>query len=77
MSQKLATFKIDEDLWEAFKAVALEENQSASEMLKEFVKWVLAGNRLSSTKTPDELENRIDALIEKKLTERLGKHQAA
>lgn len=60
MSQKLATFKVDEEKWKAFQEIAETEGSSASAMLKEFIDWVLEGNHLKEATTPD-IEERIDA----------------
>lgn len=77
MAQKLGTFKIDEEKWEAFKALAEERKSSASEMIKEFIDWALAGNSLSiDPAVPDDIDSRIEALLDKKLDERLGKSAA-
>jgi hypothetical protein len=62
MSQKLATFKIDEEKWKAFQEIAETESTSASAMLKEFVEWTLSGNRLNKVSTLD-IEQRIDAKL--------------
>ncbi|MUH00358.1 hypothetical protein F7734_52055 [Scytonema sp. UIC 10036] len=44
---KLATFRLEEDIWDAFLAATKEEGVSASSALLEFVKWYVAGNRLA------------------------------
>jgi len=62
MSQKLATFKIEEEDWKAFQEIAEGEGSSASAMLKEFIRWSLAGNRLNKTSTSD-IDERIDAKL--------------
>lgn len=81
MSLKLATFKIDEDKWKAFQEVAEAENSSASAMLKDFINWVIAGNRLKNEEadTPD-IDHRIDsklAAIKEEILEQLRGELAA
>lgn len=62
MSQKLATFKVDEEKWKAFQEIADAENTSASAMLKDFIDWVIEGNRLKESTTPN-IDQRIDAKL--------------
>lgn len=76
---KLATFKIDPELWEEFKGKA----GNASEVLKAFVEQYVAGNigldLNSGTITQQELDERIEAVLNKRLAdieERLGKLNA-
>jgi hypothetical protein len=62
---KLATFRVEEDVWEAFLAATKEEGVSASSALLEFVRWYVAGNRLAKpeTITDDNIEQIVDARI--------------
>jgi len=76
---KLATFKIDPDLWDEFKGKA----GNASEVLKAFIEQYVSGNidldLSSSTVTQHELNQRIEAALDKRLEdieERLGKLSA-
>jgi hypothetical protein len=62
MNMKLATFKIEEEKWKAFQEIAEAEGSSASALLKDFINWTLAGNRLNETVTPD-IDERIDAKL--------------
>ncbi len=63
---KLATFRLDEEVWEAFLATTKEEGVSASSVLLDFVKWYVAGNRLQKLDQPyiGNIEQMIDERIE-------------
>ncbi|MDF5717594.1 MAG: hypothetical protein PUP93_27935 [Rhizonema sp. NSF051] len=73
---KLATFRLDEEVWEAFLMATKEENASASSVLLEFVKWYVAGNRLQKPDLPysGNIEQIIDeriALLQTKIEDRI------
>ncbi|BAZ71342.1 hypothetical protein NIES4106_61390 (plasmid) [Fischerella sp. NIES-4106] len=63
MSQKLATFKIDEEKWKAFQEAAAVDGASASSLLKDFIDWYMAGNRLEK---PDVSTPGVDQRIEER-----------
>jgi hypothetical protein len=66
MSDKvLATFRIDPDKWEAFKALASERGNNASAMLVEFVEDCVGGNTrpAQTTDTNSKIDERIDERI--------------
>lgn len=68
MSDKtLATFRLDPELWEAFKLQARKNGQTASDALTDFVKGYVAGTdtRPSQPETSnlDNLDARIDERI--------------
>jgi hypothetical protein len=83
MAEKiLATFRIDSDKWEQFKARTGEKNSSASAMLLEFVDWYLAGNELPSRRQADLgnlealLDNRLHSMLDERLDQRWSAMQA-
>lgn len=83
MAEKiLATFRIDSDKWEQFKARTGEKKSSASAMLLEFVDWYLAGNELPSRKQADLgdlealLDNRLHSMLDQYLDKRWSAMQA-
>lgn len=82
---KLATFRVEEDIWEAFLVATKEEGASASSALLEFVKWYVAGNRLAKPEVVSDsdieqivdnriasLESQLDARIAALIDSRLG-----
>lgn len=80
MTQKLATFKIDSDRWQAFIDRANEGGSSASALLKWFVDAYLEGNLdPSQYQAPSSLDNILDERLAplqqaiSDLDERLGK----
>lgn len=75
MTEKvLATFRIEASDWESFKNAAMAEGSNASEIMKEFVRWYLAGNRLESPTviTPTNLDNSVPERLDS-LEQRLDK----
>ncbi len=61
---KLATFRVETYIWEAFLDATKEEGVSASSALLEFVKWYVAGNRLAKPEVAtSNIEKMIDARI--------------
>ncbi|NJR61224.1 MAG: hypothetical protein HC769_21760 [Cyanobacteria bacterium CRU_2_1] len=77
MSTILATFKIEPDRWNAFKAKAQEEEKSASSVLKDFIDHYLDGSiELPTELTGIDIDARIDAKLEKFEAEILGKSPA-
>ena len=66
--ERLATFKIDSDRWESFKAKAQGDNTNASELLKRFIDAYLqgsidAGIDGSLDRIDSNLDQRIDRAI--------------
>jgi hypothetical protein len=71
---QLATFRIEPELWESFKAQARKNGKSASDVLLDFVKtYVAGGSAIAPTEAPqlDNLDARIDEKIAP-LVERLA-----
>lgn len=64
---KLATFRIEEEDWQAFLERTKKMNTSASAVLQNFVKWVNAGNQLDEPVSPLEQTSDIEERIEAKL----------
>lgn len=63
---QLATFRIEPELWEAFKAQARKNGRTASDVLTDFVQtYVEGGSAITSTVTVqlDNLDFRIDEKI--------------
>ncbi len=80
---QLATFRIEPELWESFKAQARKNGLTASDVLNDFVQtYVAGGSAIAPTESPqlDNLDARIDEKIAP-LVERLaaleGKSPAA
>lgn len=83
---QLATFRVDPELWESFKAQARKQGRTASDVLIDFVQSYVGG---ATAETPqlDNLDSRIDekvveaiAPLKSQLDElrtELGKSQAA
>ncbi|MGG6266218.1 hypothetical protein ACQ4M3_05185 [Leptolyngbya sp. AN03gr2] len=85
---RLATFKCDAELWEAFKSKAAENNTNASALLKEFIQAFLQGDIQikpdGSIDTAAALDERISGIVDQlvndrltKLEKRLGKSNVA
>lgn len=84
--QKLATFKIDEEMWESFKTLCEENGTSASRTLINFIKGCLSAGKLdeivlapppeqdsqNQTIDIDALEARLMARFEARLEEALA-----
>ena len=81
MESKLATFKIDPQLWDEFKAKAIAHNSNASAVLKAFVEAYVSDRvDLSIDANQDGIEALIDARIDERLRgidQRLGELNAA
>jgi len=83
MSEKLATFRLDAEMWEAFKARAKAEGTDASTLLRNYVSGYLDGNLDTGIDRIDRNLDGIDsaiASIHARLNEfddRLGKWNAA
>lgn len=63
---QLATFRIEPELWEAFKAQARKNGKTASDVLTDFVQsYVDGGSVIAPTETPqlDNLDTRIDEKV--------------
>lgn len=68
MSDKtqLATFRIEPELWEAFKAQARKNGKTASDVLTDFVQTYVAGGSAiapAETLQLDNLDSRIDEKV--------------
>ncbi|NJL43228.1 MAG: hypothetical protein HC935_07650 [Pseudanabaena sp. SU_2_4] len=64
----LATFRVESDLWEQFKARATENRYSASALLLQFVEDYVLGNvpdAIDGNTRIDNLDRRIDGLDER------------
>mgnify|MGYP000167501832 CR=1 FL=1 len=80
---QLATFRIEPDVWEAFKAQARRNGKTASDVLNEFCKSYSegSGEAIASTERIDDIDSRIDEKLlplQQQLDELrglLGKHQ--
>lgn len=75
---KLATFKIDPEVWNRFKSKAAANKTNASALLKDFIRAYLDG-RISPDGVADDVTAKIQAIEAKyaELDERLGKLNAA
>lgn len=83
--QKLATFKIEEESWEAFKALCDSQGTSASRTLISFIEQSLSAGKIDESLLPkpkgsiandvnlDEIEARLMARFEAKLEAALEK----
>lgn len=57
----MATFRLPEDTWEAFKALCKENETNASSALKQYIEMALAARTLyteSMDKTPESIDKR-------------------
>ena len=75
---KLATFRIDDEAWQAFLDATKQEGVSASSALVDFVNWYIAGNRITQPEQPktNDIEHLIEsriATLEAKLENRIAK----
>lgn len=61
---QLATFRVEPELWEAFKAQSRKGGKTASDVLNEFVQNYVSST-IASTEKPqlDNLETRIDERV--------------
>ncbi len=61
---QLATFRVEPELWEAFKAQSRKSGKTASDVLNEFVQNYVS-SAIAFTETPqlDNLEARIDERV--------------
>lgn len=62
---QLATFRVEPELWEAFKTQARKNGRTATDVLIDFVQTYVEGGAITSTETIqlDNLETRIDEKI--------------
>ncbi len=62
---QLATFRVEPELWEAFKAQARKNGKTASDVLNEFVQTYAGDISVSDTQRlgTDNLDSRIDEKI--------------
>ncbi len=63
---QLATFRVEPELWEEFKAQARRNGRTASEALTEFVQNYVAAGNVPTSAFPaqiDNLESRIDEKV--------------
>jgi predicted DNA-binding protein len=67
IKSQLATFRVEPELWEAFKAQARKDGRTASEVLNEFVQSYIQTRVITSTEVAqpvlDNLESRIDEKV--------------
>jgi hypothetical protein len=68
---QLATFRIEPELWEAFKAQARKNGKSASDVLLDFVRTYVAGGSASAPTEAPQLDN-LDARIDEKVIEAIA-----
>jgi hypothetical protein len=62
---QLATFRVEPDLWEAFKAQARKNGRTASDVLTDFVQnYVTGGDAIASD--PNQIDN-LDSRIDEKI----------
>ena len=74
----LATFRIESEKWESFKALATSNGSNASAILTQFIETCLDTNQLpsqtSATQSPSNNDNHLDKLeemIDKRIDTRL------
>ncbi|MBD2060678.1 hypothetical protein NDI37_25495 [Funiculus sociatus GB2-A5] len=68
---QLATFRVEPELWEEFKAQARRNGKTASDALTDFVQnYVAAGDVLASA-FPAEIDN-LESRIEERVTEAIA-----
>lgn len=74
--KSLATFRIEPEKWEAFKALATSNGSNASAVLIDFIETCLATNRIhieSSASTTNFNLDDINVLIDKRIKHHLSK----
>lgn len=68
----LATFRINQDEWKDFMALAKAEGKSASAVLVDFIHWYRSGNRIAAdTKSSTHLDN-LTVLIDERMKAKLN-----
>ena len=68
---QLATFRVEPELWEAFKAQARKNGLTASDVLNSFVQsYVSSGSAIAPTEV-NQLDN-LDARIDEKVIEAIA-----
>lgn len=83
MASNLRNFRIDDDSWEAFKALCQRSGTNASEALQQFIARAIAADSLESGNTAGpslgDIEKAIEPLRDElsQLRESLGKSIAA
>lgn len=63
MTDKLATFRVNDDEWEAFKEAAKQDGSNASAELIRFIRAYQNGFRLDREESPAKIENSIESAI--------------
>ncbi len=67
MPEKLATFRCDDALWEAFKQKAKANGSNASAVLLQYVRAYIDGFSTDTDSNPEHLDARINAHLERQL----------
>lgn len=71
-NKRLATFRIDREMWESFKTMCTANGSNASAVLTEFVRSYGAPNSQSPTPNPQMLHpDSVEQSLDKRITERL------
>lgn len=68
---QLATFRIEPDLWEEFKAQARRNGKTASDALTDFVQNYVTAGDVPTAAFPVELDN-IESRLDEKVTEAIA-----
>ncbi len=69
---QLATFRIEPNLWEAFKAQARKNGKTASDVLIDFVQtYVEGGSAITPTETPLQIDN-LELCIDEKVVQAIA-----
>jgi hypothetical protein len=67
MHEKLATFRCNDALWEAFKQKAKANGSNASAVLLQYVRAYIDGSDADIGSHPEHLDARINAHLERRL----------
>lgn len=71
-SKQLATFRLDSELWEAFKQEARRNGKSASDVLVEFVASYVKNASGAAIQQIDNLEKLLESHLDELLSDRLS-----
>lgn len=72
MTEKLATFRINEEVWQAFKSLCKDANSNASAVLVAYIQEQVKGGKLQSIPQPSpptHLDNALEQYIDQKVEE--------
>lgn len=72
IKSQLATFRVEPELWEAFKAQARKDGRTASEVLNEFVQTYIQTRAITPTEASQPMLDNLETRIDEKVVEALA-----